>query len=119
MRVKMSATVAWVLVPSAPIVAGSTTGAAVNVHSGSMMFAKSKPKLIILPSGGVASIGVAWSDNPVGSQKCLLASYAVVALPNGIGRLDGALGLANTEPCGGKLIVTPLEAGAVPAPNNG
>jgi hypothetical protein len=91
----------------------------INLHQPSMRFGEPTPKLITLPSSSVASFGVSWADNGNNNEKCPAAAWTDVSLPTGIGSFHGYPGLAQAAPCGGTLYVTPLEAGAVPAPSNG
>jgi hypothetical protein len=83
----------------------------INLHSGAGEYSTPTPKRVILGHWSVASFGVTWNDNPVGSQHCPTTAWATISLP---GEAQTSVG-ANVAPCGGGVVVTPIELGAVPA----
>jgi hypothetical protein len=91
-----------------------------DVHKSSMLFAEPRALTVTLARGGVATFGVSWGDNPVNNQPynqtCPRTSSAVVVLRQGVGNLWGQVPI-NSRPCGGWLLVTPIEPGAWPRPN--
>jgi hypothetical protein len=90
-----------------------------DLHQSSMLFAEPSPRLITLTHGAVASFGVSWGDNPVGTEtikSCPRTAWANVRLASGIGVFDASPAV-NAAPCGGWLIITPLEIGPEPAKN--
>lgn len=87
-----------------------------DLHRSSMLFAEPKSIALNLPRGGVATFGVSWNDNTVGSQTCPDTARAQVVLNDGVGNLSGLVPV-NSAPCGGILMVTPIESGSWPRPN--
>jgi len=87
-----------------------------NIHKSSMLFAEPTATTVTLKSGGVATFGVAWADNPAGSETCPSTARAIVVLRQGVGNLWGEVPI-NSEPCGRALWVTPIESGSWPRPN--
>jgi hypothetical protein len=87
-----------------------------DLHVSSMFYAEPRPRIIVLAHNGVASVGLSWADNPVNHQTCPRAAWATVTLPNDMRTLSSSPGVW-ASPCGGYLMVTPIEAGPVPTPN--
>lgn len=103
--------------PSVTFVDPSDLGAdAHDLHRSSMIFAEPKAEVVTLGRGGVATFGVSWSDNPIGTQACPETARAQIQLRQGIGSLWGLVPI-NPSPCGGTLFVTPIESGTWPRPN--
>ena len=103
--------------PSVTFVDPSDLGAdAHDLHRSSMIFAEPKAEVVTLGRGGVATFGVSWSDNPIGTQACPVTARAQIQLRQGIGSLWGLVPI-NPSPCGGTLFVTPIESGTWPRPN--
>ena len=88
----------------------------VNLHKSSMFYAEPRPRNIVLPHNGVASVGLSWGDNPVGNETCSRASWATIMLPENVVIQANSPSVSAT-PCGQDLFVTPIEAGPIPAPN--
>ena len=89
-----------------------------DVHESSMLFAEPRVVTVTLARGGVATFGVSWSDNtvnylPYNNQTCPKTSSALVVLRQGVGSLWGQVP-TDPRPCGGWLLVTPIEPGAWP-----
>jgi hypothetical protein len=85
-------------------------------NSSSMTFAEPRDSIVTLARGGVATFGVSFSDNPVNNDSCPEAASAVVQLHGGVGSFWGEFRIG-LSPCGGGLLVTPIELGAWPRPN--
>lgn len=85
----------------------------IDVHRASTFFAEPPAKLLVLAHSSVASVGVSWSDTPTSKSSCPPATSAKIVLPNGVGVIDAQPSII-AAPCGGKLFVTPIEAGAEP-----
>jgi hypothetical protein len=88
----------------------------VNLHKSSMIYAEPRPRTIVLPHNGVASVGLSWGDNPVGNETCSRAAWATIMLPEGVVIQANSPSVSAT-PCGHYLFVTSIQAGPVPAPN--
>lgn len=84
-----------------------------NFHQQSMLFSNPTAKTVVLQRGTVASFAISWSNNPVGSTKCLNAAWMQVSLRGGIGSISGSPAI-QASPCGGTLVVTAIQAGATP-----
>ena len=88
-----------------------------DVHESSMLFAEPRVVTVTLARGGVATFGVSWSDNEVNNlpynQTCPKTTSALVVLRQGVGSLRGLVPI-DSRPCGGWLLVTPIEPGAWP-----
>ena len=92
-----------------------------DVHQLSMLFAEPRVVTVTLARGGVATFGVSWNDNtvnnlPYNNQTCPKTSSALVVLRQGVGSLWGQVPI-DPRPCGGGLLVTPIERGTWPRPN--
>ena len=91
-----------------------------DVHSSSMLFSEPRAMVVALPREGAATFGVSWSDNPTNgrpyNKNCPETARALVSLNRGIGSLYGEVPI-NSRPCGGVLIVTPIESGTWPREN--
>ncbi|HEY5266861.1 MAG TPA: DUF4232 domain-containing protein [Acidimicrobiales bacterium] len=88
-----------------------------DLHRASMLFSEPKSMTLNLPRSGVATFGVSWADNPVGNDICPNMARAEVVLKDGVGNLSGLVPI-NSAPCGGTLMVTPIESGSWPRPND-
>jgi len=87
----------------------------IDQHTGVGEYATPSPKRVILDHWAVASFGITWSDNPVGSQHCPTAAWANISLPgSAVASSSSSVGV-DIAPCGGGVTVTPIELGAVPA----
>lgn len=87
-----------------------------DLHQNSAFYAEPKPRTVVLATNGVASVGLSWGDNPVDNQTCKPAAWSNITLPLGAHAPSYSPAVL-ASPCGGYLIVTPLEAGPVPVPN--
>lgn len=84
-----------------------------NSHFQSMLFSNPAAKAVVLQRSTVASFAISWSNNPVGGTKCLDAAWMQVSLRGGIGSISGSPAI-QASPCGGILVVTAIQAGAIP-----
>ena len=87
-----------------------------DYHQSSMQFAEPKKSLVTLASGGVATFGVSFGDNPVNNDACPRVVHAVVQLGSGAGQFWGEFPI-QLAPCGNYLLITPVEKGGWPRPN--
>ena len=92
-----------------------------DVHQSSMLFAEPRVVTVTLARGGVATFGVSWNDSevnnlPYNNQTCPKTTSALVVLRQGVGSLWGQVPI-DPRPCGGWLLVTPIEPGAWPRLN--
>jgi hypothetical protein len=88
----------------------------INLHKSSMFYAEGRPRKIVLPHNGVASVGLSWDDNPVGHETCSRSAWATITLPDGA-MIQADSPSVSATPCGGNLFVTSIEAGPIPTPN--
>jgi len=92
-----------------------------DLHNSSMAFSEPQSVVVTLGHEDSASIGIAWSDNPVTlndghTTTCPRTVSVSIALLHGVGKLSGLLDVS-ASPCGGALEVTPIEGVAWPRPN--
>jgi hypothetical protein len=81
-----------------------------------MVFAEPAPRRVTLGRGDVASVGVAWNDNPNPHQSCPSTQWINVVLTQSVNHLNYEPP-TNATPCGNNIWVTPIEAGASPKTN--
>lgn len=84
-----------------------------NLHRSSMIFAEPPVRPVVLVHGAVASVGVSWTDTPVNGEACPQVAWSDVSLSNGVGSFSGNPAVW-AAPCGGWLMVTPIEFGPTP-----
>lgn len=87
-----------------------------HVTHGGLAVLMTVPRRVVLSSGGSATVLVAYSDVPRGSEVCVHATALDVQPPGQLGRVTAPLTLPNAEVCDhGALRESPVLAGIVPA----
>lgn len=90
------------------------------VHQSYGVYANVSPRVVILKSGGDASVGFSYSDNSTtnaSGQSTACHSYTQIKIEwSGLHNLRWSIRIASVEmPCGPRFSITPFEKGALPA----